>query len=248
MNGACREMQERIIDYVLGALDEPGTEAVHQHLDGCAHCRQYLQALDQQHKALGALGDEVQAGMAARRAQAIDAFHAVAPVQEQAPTARPWVGRMAVAALVVLGIGIAIGRLTAPEPVDVEQLRADLQSSIATSLQSAVHASVLADVDQRLEFALAAGEARIRVDIVKEMRRDLREFATDVVSNSEVMMDRRLAELVQLIEAARLKDRQRVVQAFEQVELNRRRDRTQIGRGVRSLVALTSASPTPTNN
>jgi predicted anti-sigma-YlaC factor YlaD len=251
MSGPCREMQERIIDYVLGALDESGTEAVHQHLDECAHCRQYLQSLDQQHKALGALGDEVQAGMATRREQAIDAFHAIAPVQEQAPGLRPWVGRlvqMTVAALVVLGVGIAIGRLTAPEPMDVEQLRADLQSSIAASLQQAVHASVLADVDQRLEFALAAGEARIRGDIVKEMRRDLGEFATDVVSNSEVMMDQRLAELVQLIEAARLTDRQRVVQAFEQVELNRRRDRTQIGQGVRSLVALTSAPPAPTNS
>jgi predicted anti-sigma-YlaC factor YlaD len=248
MNGACQEMQEQIIDYVLGALDESQTEAVHAHLDGCARCRQYLQTLDQQHQALGALGNEVQAGMATRRAQAIDAFQAVAPEQEQAPTVRPWLGRMAVAALVVLGVGIAIGRLTAPESVDVEQLRADVQSSIAASLQQAVHASVLADVDQRLEFALAAGEARIRGDIVKEMRRDLGEFATNVVSNSEVMMDQRLAELVQLIEAARLKDRQRVVHAFEQVELNRRRDRTQIGQGVRSLVALTSTTPAPTNN
>ncbi|UCD49164.1 MAG: zf-HC2 domain-containing protein [Phycisphaerales bacterium] len=251
MNGPCPEMQERIIDYVLGALDELQTEAVHEHLDGCAHCRQYLQTLDRQHRALAALGDEVQAGMAARREQAIDAFHAVAPEQEPAPGARPWASRLAplaVAALVVLGVGIVIGRLTAPKPVDVEQLRAELQSSIAASLQQAVHASVLAEMNQRLEFAVAAGEARIRVDVVNEMRRDLHQFATDVVSNSEAMMDQRLAELVQLIEAARLKDRQRVVQAFEQVELNRRRDRTQFGRGLKSLVALTSASPTPTNN
>ena len=239
MNGPCPSMQEQIADYVLAVLEEPQTEAVRKHLAECPQCRAYAQALQQQSEALAALGDEVKSGMAARQERAMQAFDAAAPGRKRSP----WLGRlapMAVAALLVLGVGITIGRLTAPKPIDVEQLRADLQAS--------VHASVLADVDRRLEPALAADETRLKTEIVELLRQDLRTFATDVVSNSEQMMDRRFDEFVRLIEAARLKDRQRVVRAFEQVELNRRRDRTQIGQGVRSLVALTSASPTPTNN
>ena len=247
MNGPCQDMQDRIVEDVLGALDPQQREAVRRHLDECPRCREYAQALEQQSEALASLGDEVKAGMAARQERAIQAFNATAPGQKRSL----WVGRlvpMAVAALLVLGVGIAIGRLTAPKPVDIEQLRIDLQSSLAASLQPAVRETVLADVDRQLASARADSDARLKAEIVELLRQDLRTFATDVVSNSEQMMDRRFADFVQLIEAARLKDRQRVVQAFEQVELNRRRDRTQIGQGVRSLVALTSASPTPTNN
>lgn len=239
MNGPCREMQEKIADDVLGALDAQQKQGVRQHLAECPQCRAYAEALQQQSESLAVLGDEVKAGMAARQERAIQAFNAATPVRK-----RPlWLGRLApaaVAALLVLGVGITIGRLTAPKPIDVEQLRADLRAS--------VRESVLGDVDQQLASALSAGEAQLKTEIVELVRQDLRTFATDVVANSERMMDVRLAEFVRLIEAARLKDRQRVVQAFERVELNRRRDRTQIGQGVRSLVALTSMSPAPTNH
>ena len=239
MNGSCREMQERIADDMLGALEPQEREVVSRHLAECPQCRAYAEALARQSEALAALGDDVRAGMTARRERAIEAFHAAARGQKRSL----WLGRlvpMAVAALLVLGVGITIGRLTAPKPIDIEQLRAEMQAS--------VHASVLGDVDQQLASAFTAGEAQLKAEIVELLRQDLRTFATDVVSNSEQIMDRRFAEFVQLIEAARLKDRQRVVQAFERVELNRRRDRTQIGQGLKSLVALTSGTPAPTNN
>lgn len=239
MNGPCQDMQEKIADDVLGALDPQQKQSVRRHLAECPQCRAYAEALQQQSEALAALGDEVKADMAARRERAIQAFNAAAPRQERSP----WLGRLApaaVAALLVLGVGITIGRLTAPKPIDVERLRADLRASI--------RASVLGDVDQQLASALTAGETQLKAEIVELVRQDLRTFATDVVAGSERMMDRRFDDFVRLIEAARLKDRQRVVQAFEQVELNRRRDRTQIGQGVRSLVALTSLEPARTDD
>jgi len=239
MNGPCREMREKIADDVLGALDAQQKQVVRQHLAECPQCRAYAEALQQQSDSLASLGDEVKAGMAARRERALQAFDAAAPARERSL----WLGKLvpaAIAALLVLGVGITIGRLTAPKPIDVEQLRADLEAS--------VRESVLGDVDQQLASALTAGDERLKAEIVEQVRQDLRTFATDVVAGSERMMDVRLAEFVRLIEAARLKDRQRVVQAFERVELNRRRDRTQIGQGVKSLVALTSVSPAPTNH
>jgi len=245
MNGPCREMTDRIADYVLGALDPAQREALTQHLKECPGCRAHAEALRQQSDALMVLGDQVQEDMASRTERAIGAFEAAAPGWSL--RGHGWV-RMAVAALLVLGIGIGIGRLTAPKPVDVEQLRADLEASVTASLKPMVVETVAAETDRQLVSALPASETRLKTEIVESIRTDLRAFATDMASNSEQMIDERFSSLLRLIEAARVKDRQRVVQAFEQVELNRRRDRTEIGRGLQSLVNLTSASPAPVND
>ena len=247
MNGPCPQMQERIADEVLGALDAQASEAVQRHLAQCPRCRAYAQALEQQGAALTALGDEVKTEMPARCERALEAFANSAGGPRRTMRSGRLVS-LAAAAIVVLAVGIAIGRLTAPKPVDVEQLRADLQASITASLRPAVEQTVLTEVDRRAASAVRSGQTELMTEIVALIRADLRTFATDVVANSEEMMDRRFAEFVRLIEAARLKDRQRVVQAFEQVEQDRQRDRAQIGRGIKSLVTLTGTSPSPTNN
>ena len=246
MNGPCPNMQERIANAVLGALEAPEAQAVEQHLATCPACRAYAQALGQQGEALTALGRRLAAEMPARQDRVIEALEDAIVEPMHPDQTRPWVARLvplAAAALVVLAVGIAIGRLTAPAPIDVEQLRADLQASVTESLQGPLRRAVLTDVDQRLETVLAAGDEQLKTEIVELMRADLRTFAADVVTNSEEVMEQRLAEFAKLVEAARLADRQRVVRAFEQVEWNRRRDRTQIGRGLQSLATLTGAVP-----
>ena len=60
------------------------------------------------------------------------------------------------------------------------------------------------------------------------------------LTNSQTQVERRFDELVQIVEEARLKDRQRVAKALEQIEQNRLRDKTQIGMGLQSLAALTT--------
>ncbi len=246
MNGPCPNMQERITDAVLGALEASEAQAVEQHLAGCPACRAYARALERQGEALTTLGRRFAAEMPARQDRVIAALQSATVAPVLAEQMRPRITRLvplAAAALVVLAVGIAIGRLTAPQPIDVEQLRADVQASVTESLQGPLRQAVLTDVDQRLETALAAGDEQLKTEIVELMRNDLRTFAADVVTNSEQVMEQRLAEFAQLVEAARLADRQRVVRAFEQVERNRRRDRTQIGRGFQSLVTLTGPVP-----
>jgi len=239
MKKACRDMQERIADYVLGVLDEPQAQQVREHLSECSQCQAYMQALTAQSEALTALGRQVEADMEARQDRVLEALEEVPAVASHAGWALPRVGRLAriaVAAVLVLGVGITIGRLTAPRPVDVEQLRADMERDTLTI------------VAERLQMTLDARNAELKAEIGAQLRRDLGAFATQFVSGSEAMVDRRLGELVQLIEAARLKDRQRVARAFEHVELNRRRDKTQIGLGLQSLAVLTNAEPTTIEN
>ena len=152
--------------------------------------------------------------------------------------------RMSVAAALVLGAGVIIGRATAPRPVDVEQLRADLQASLVASLRPAVQESVLAEVDRRLESGLAASEASLRDELAEQLRGDLQLFATQFTAGSDRRMDKRFAEFVQLIEEARLKDRQQVAKALDRIEQNRVRDKAQFGMGLQSVAALT-AKATP---
>ena len=254
MNRPCPEMQDKVADYVLGALDAEQTEALQKHLSGCEACRQYARSLQEQGQSLVALGRRLDADMEARRDRVVEVLQEVAPV---ATNTRPFpsggIGilpmihgqdahatrsflKMGIAAVLVLGAGVVVGRATAPRPVDVEQLRADLQASLVASLKPAVQESVSAEVDRRLESGLAAGAASLRDKLAEQLRGDLQVFVTQFTAGSEQRLEKRFAEFVQLIEQARLKDRLHVVRALEQMEQNRHRDRTQIQTSLAALV------------
>jgi anti-sigma factor RsiW len=229
-------MRERILDLALGALNAERAREVQRHLDTCDSCRRYAQALAEQGESLAVLGRQVQADMDARRCRTIEALQGVAPAR---PRVLPSLGRFAraaVAAVLVLAAGIIIGRLSSPESIDVEQLRADLQASIVASLQPAVRQAVLSDVDRRLEAALAARDERIATELVELLRQDLRVIAAELTTGSERLVDERFADVVQLIEAARQTDRRQVARALEQI-------RTQAGMGFLRLATLTEGRP-----
>ena len=243
MNQPCPQMQDRIADYVLGVLDPQQTETLQEHLAVCEACRQYVQSLKGQARSLVALGSQIDADMEARQDRVIEALQAASPVEESStrviPLRRGFL-RMAVAAVLVLGAGVSIGRWTAPRSVDVEQLRADLQASVTVSVAAAVQESLLGQVDQRVQAGLAKSEARLRAEVAGQVRDDLPRLVGQAASNSQNLVDRRFDELVQIVEEARLKDRQRVAKALEQIEQNRLRDKAQIGMGLQSLAALTT--------
>jgi anti-sigma factor RsiW len=237
MNRPCPPMQDQVADYVLGALDAKQVETVREHLNRCAGCRQYFEDLQRQGDALAELGRQVDAGMAARQDRAIAALQNVAP---EAGRTLPSIGgfvRMAVAAVLLIGVGGAIGRWTAPGPVDVEQLRADLEASLAP----AIGASVLAEVDQRLQAGLSANNAALGAELAEQVRQELRAFATQFAAGSQLAMNRQYTELVNLIEAGREKDREQVARALDQIK-------KQTSRGLYSLAVRTGESPASMQN
>ena len=247
MNRPCPQMQDKVADYVLGALDAQQAEALQEHLGHCEACQQYAQSLREQAQSLAAFGRRLEIDMEARRDRVIEALQDVSPVETRTRRIFPSVGgflRMSVAAALVLGAGVMIGRATAPRPVDVEQLRTDLQASIVASLKPAVQESISAEVDRRLESGLAANEASLRDELAEQLRGDLQLFAAQFTAGSDRRMDKRFAEFAQLIEEARLKDRQQVAKALDRIEQNRVRDKAQFGTGLQSVAALT-AKATP---
>ncbi len=247
MNRPCPEMQDKIADYVLGALDTEQTEALQEHLAGCETCRRYAQSLQDEAQSLVALGRQFDADTEARRDKVIAALQDMPPVETGTQRLFPPIGgflRMSVAAVLVLGAGVLIGRATAPRPVDVEQLRADLQASILASIKPTVQENMLAEVGRRLESGLAANEASLRDKLAEQLRGDLQLFAAQFTAGSDRRMDKRFAEFAQLIEEARLKDRVQVAKALDRIEQNRVRDKAQLGMGLQSVAALT-AKATP---
>lgn len=242
MKGPCPQRQDQIADYIIGALDSGQAEALREHLGSCDACRQYAQSLDQETKSLIALGRQIDADTQMRQDRVIEALQDVSPVEADRGRVVPFLGglwRTAVAAVLVLGAGVSIGRWTAPR-VDIERLRADLQASIVASVTGAVQEGVLGQVDQRLQAGLSTNEAKLRTELASQVRDDLQRSVAQAASNSETLVEKRFAELVQLVEEARLKDRLRVAKALEQIEQNRLRDKAQMGMGLQSLAALTT--------
>jgi hypothetical protein len=230
MNATCPNMRDLITGYLLDALEEDRRNAVEEHLKDCADCRAYLQALREQEQALASLGERIGEGMAEREEKVI-----AAAAQTYPRASRFSFAKWAAAAMLILAVGILVGRLTGPEPMDVERLKAEVRREI------------LVDVNRRVNVALA--------DAADQMDERMRITAAQLASGSKAMMDARLTELIQIIETARRADRQHVADALVQIELSRLDDRKQIAASLRSLAtpaaemsAPAQDAPASTNN
>jgi len=129
--------------------------------------------------------------------------------------------RFAVAAVLLICAGFLIGRLWAPQSVDVESLRAD----------------IISQMNHQWESILETRQAELRQQVYQQVRCDLMEFAAQTLTASRDLTNQRLLELIRLIEAARMQDRQRIAAALEQIELNRLQDKNQFRNGLETLVA-----------
>jgi hypothetical protein len=131
------------------------------------------------------------------------------------------ISKLAAAAVLMICFGYIGGRLSARQPLDVEELRMAIRNDLAK------------EMNERWQSAFVANCARLKEELQQQVRRDLTEFATQTLAASGTLTNQRLMELAQLIEAARIKDRQRIEKAFEQIELYQAR----LGK---SLVAIAS--------
>jgi len=130
--------------------------------------------------------------------------------------------KFAAAAVILICAGYIAGRFSATQQVDVEQLRAELETTVRQDL--------LEEMNQRWQSAFATSCAQIKDELHHQVRRDLAEFATQTLSASRTVTDQRLRKLIQLIDAARMQDLLTVAQALEQ-------NKTQFGNGLTALAS-----------
>jgi len=141
------------------------------------------------------------------------------------------IAKLAATAVLLIAIGYAVGRLSAPK-TDMEQL----QSALETSLR----ASLTEEMNQRWQRAFTANCIKFKDELQQQVRRDLTDFAAQTLAASSTLTERRLIELVNLIEAARERDRQQVAAALEEIEFSRLQDKSQLGSGLVALAAQAS--------
>jgi hypothetical protein len=131
------------------------------------------------------------------------------------------------AAVFLFAVGCLAGRLSAPA-ADIEELRAVLEPAIRESL--------LTELNGQWQSAFEISCAGFKEELHRQVRRDLAEFAAQTLAASSAMTNQRLNQLIELIEAARVRERQQVATALEQIE----QERAQIKNGLLTLAARTS--------
>lgn len=141
--------------------------------------------------------------------------------------------RLATAAVVLICAGYVAGRVSAPKPMDVEMLRATMESSLKSSLEPAIRQAVLAEAESHWQAAFKAGCDQLKDELARQVRYDLTQFANQTLAASGTQTDQRLKELIQLIEAARIQDRRRIEEALDHIE-------RQFGSGLVTLAARTN--------
>ncbi|MHC4426219.1 MAG: hypothetical protein ACYSYV_08995, partial [Planctomycetota bacterium] len=85
----------------------------------------------------------------------------------------PIVAKLAAAAMLLIGAGYIAGRLSTPEPLDVQELRAALESSLKSSLEPAIRQDLLEEMNNRWQSAFAANCDELKDELQQQVRRDL---------------------------------------------------------------------------
>ncbi len=128
--------------------------------------------------------------------------------------------KFAAAAILLIAVGFIAGRFFSPEQ-DMEALQA--------SLVPAVTQNVLAQINEQWQKEYARNYTQIKDELSRQMSLEMTEVTEQTLAASSTITDQRMKELIQHIEAARIKDRQWIAAALEQIELNRRQDNARIG-------------------
>ena len=127
------------------------------------------------------------------------------------------IAKFAVAALIFVGFGFLAGRLSAPKPPDMKELQATLESSIKSSLEPVIKQDVLGEFEERLMSALNKNNMLLKDELQQQVGRDLNELAARTVAASRNLTEQRFRELIELIEAARERDRRQIEAALSQI-------------------------------
>jgi hypothetical protein len=139
--------------------------------------------------------------------------------------------KFAVAAVFLIIVGFAAGRLTTVRMPNLEQIRA--------SMEPAIRDQLLGEVKQYMQTNLANSYMQMKDDLTEQYRRDMNQLASNIVTASGTVTNQLLQQLIESVDAAQTQDRQRFIAALEQMELNRRRDNAQLSDALFSFAVQT---------
>ncbi len=145
------------------------------------------------------------------------------------------VAKFTAAAAVFLLVGYAIGRMSGPEPVDLDQLHNALLPSLASALEPNLRESLLEDASQRQQLALAGAYLRLRDELTEQQRSEMNRYAAQTLAASNAVTNQLLADLVQTIKDDQTEELRSVAAVIHRIEQERLADRERL---TNDLIAL----------
>jgi hypothetical protein len=151
--------------------------------------------------------------------------------------------RLSLGAAALILLGYALGRLSGPAPMDLDELREALTPAVAASIEPAIREKLMEDMRQKCQVALAASYVKVKEELTQQYRDDLRDelnrYAVQTLAASNAVTNRLLTELVENIDTAQAQDRTQITKVLRQIELNRVQDKTQLAKGLQTLASRT---------
>ncbi len=147
--------------------------------------------------------------------------------------------RLALAAAALIAIGCVIGRFSGPAPMKMDKLRDALAPSLAASLEPAIRAKLVEDLQHRYQLALAATYVKVKEELTKQYRDDMNRYAVQTLAASNATTNRLLTELMESIDNAQAQDLTRIARVISRIEHNRIQDKTQFAAGLQTLASRT---------
>ncbi len=168
---------EEWVPYVFGEAPAEVRRRLSAHLETCPECRTEIEGWQ-------------------RSRLRLEAWKLPKPAKRD--EVRAPVLQWAVAAAVVLGLGLVIGRITAPAPTDVNRLRTEVLASVKSTLVAEFQRE-LARAHNHTSNVLAALEARL-------------------VEASEAESQQLLSSFIEAFDHAREEDRQATLAVLDRIE------------------------------
>ena len=154
--------------------------------------------------------------------------------------------KLSAAAATLLFVGYAVGRLSAPRPMDLQELRDALTPSLAASLEPAIREKLIADMRHHYQLGLASTYVRVKDELTEQYRNDLNRFAVQTLAASNAVTNDLLTQLIQSLDTAKVQDFRRIALALYEIERNRVQDKTQLTSGLQTLAYRTENELTRT--
>lgn len=227
----CKNRREQIAAFVLGQLEPAAAQQLQEHLRHCEACQSFHSSFSSQEESLQSAFKGLCEELAVKDAALLESLDEQSEkVRDTVPSNTeadlgtsiwrlwlPRIWRWAVAAVLLIAAGYVAGRASAPTSPDIQQL--------SNSVTPMVAESVLADVERRLTSRAERDYTRLKREIYAQTNNDIGSSMAENLALYEATLDKRLTDLVQLIEATRALDRRRITKALEHIEANRLEDR-----------------------
>ncbi len=147
--------------------------------------------------------------------------------------------KLVLAAAAVLILGYGTGRLTAPAPINLDQLREALAPSVAAAIEPTIRERLVKEIKQGYHVALAGTYVRVKEELTTQYRDELNRYAAQTLAASNAVTNQLLAELVQAIKTEQDKDLRSIALALHQIETNRLQDKKLLAAGLETLAYRT---------